>query len=256
MTEVDLPILDDPMLMLSKPNFSSMVLNSLYTYVLWFNLPALFLLFLMTATRSDYFSKPEKFNVRQSGLKVETKTRQPAIRKNYEDYVYGGLRRVSSILTGRLALNAPVVIVLAQILFLISTIWLVFPVSQVVSNQLIREMTLDSIDKLALHSQTDVKICADADLGPSFENNLYSDMDKIFLKEDPTEFFAWKFRRFPETFRWCSMFLMRQSAYQYHTNYIRERPIPRFMQYSLPITDVPKNKFSVSFQTEEMAQAF
>ena len=121
---------------------------------------------------------------------------------------------------------------------------------------MIREFSLDSVDKIALHSQNDVKICSDASLESIFEANLYSDMSNFRLKEDPTDFLTSKFRRLTDTFRYCSLFLMRQSTYHNYAAFKRTRPPEKYFQYVMPVSDIAKNKYSLAFSTAGQKDAF
>lgn len=116
-------------------------------------------------------------------------------------------------------------------------------------------MNLDSINKIALHSQLDVKICGDATLKSTFENNIYSNMKNFALKGDGTDFFLYKFRVIDDSFRTCSLFLIYQSAYlsKFSLDYL---PVELFIQYVTPITDMPKRQFSLAFANTIAADLF
>lgn len=91
---VALPILDDPVLSATIPQYGQAVLQSFIVCAFWIvGVFGMFVLFALFVTGFEKFAKPVRADVRTLALSVQNKESLDLFEKPEEDIVYAGIRK-------------------------------------------------------------------------------------------------------------------------------------------------------------------
>ena len=91
---VSLPILDDPVLTGTLPQYGQAVLQAYIVFAYWFvGIFAYFVLFTLFITGFEKFAKPIRADVRTTSLNLQNKEQLDLFEKPEEDIVYAGIRK-------------------------------------------------------------------------------------------------------------------------------------------------------------------
>ena len=108
-TEIPMPLLDDPVVHAAIfPNFN-LVLNSFAVAFYW--LTGVYILFVgwtVIGFRNETVAKPRRVNARISPVELDKKYQKIMKAETIrEDFVYASMRRMNAAVTGRMAVDSP-----------------------------------------------------------------------------------------------------------------------------------------------------
>ena len=161
---IPLPILDDPVLSCTLPQYGQEVIQSFVVTGFWIvGVFAYFALFALFVTRAEKFEKPERADVRNSELILTNKQSVELFTPPEEDLVYGGIRKSNQVFTCSWGRNNPLQAIIVCIIGYLAFVILFTALANQVSVQVSRDIAVSTVNDIAFKSQVDENIiCADA----------------------------------------------------------------------------------------------
>ena len=214
-TSIDLPILDDPALACTLPQYGQVVIQSVYVFASWLaGCFAYFVIFALLITRFEKCNKPERADIRTTPLSVSNPNSIGLFEPPEEDIVYAGIRKSNQLLTCSFAKNNPLQAIIVSLFSIGALLILSCALDVQAAVQISRDIAVKTVNDLAFKSQVDDNIiCADARFRPFFAANMYARPEAFRYKTAPQDFMSYSFIVAQESITDCSTLIVYQSTW-------------------------------------------
>ena len=140
---IALPVLDDPVLNCTLPQYGFALMSAVYSAAFWVcGVLGYFIIFIIFITRAEKFQKPIRADIRTSELKLNNTDSVDLFAEPEEDVVYGAIRKGNQIMTCGYDRNNPLQAIIMNIVIYLALLVLLTSIAAIVALQVSRDVSV------------------------------------------------------------------------------------------------------------------